>query len=142
MTWIYQDQEITELDPAYIGFVYIITQISSGKQYIGKKKAFFRKTSTKTVTLKNGEKRKKKIRSLVPSDWITYYGSSDALKAAIERCGESDFKREIIRLCKSESEMSYYEAREQFLTDCLLKPESYFNSWIMVRVRSDNLCRK
>jgi hypothetical protein len=140
-SWIYQGTPIKEIDPSFLGFIYVITQISTGKKYIGKKKAFFKKTSLKTVTLKNGTKKKKKIRSLVPSDWSTYYGSSDALKAEIEQCGVEDFTREILIFCESESDLSYQEAKLQFTTDCLRKPDEYWNSWIMVRVRRDHLLK-
>ena len=139
--WTYNNEPMTEIEPSVIGFIYIINQISTGKKYIGKKHTFFKKTSIKTVTLKSGEKRKKKIRSLVPSDWVTYYGSSESLKLEIEKCGKEDFTREIIRLCSTESSLTYYEAREQFVSDCLLKPDEFFNSWIMCRVRRDHLIK-
>jgi Putative endonuclease segE, GIY-YIG domain len=139
--WIYQGNPITEIEESVIGFIYIITQISTGKKYIGKKKSFFKKTSYKVVKLKNGTKKRKKIRSLVPSDWATYFGSSDALKAEIEKCGVDDFTREIVIFCKSESELTYQESKLQFSTDCLLKPDEYWNSWIMCRVRRDHLIK-
>jgi len=140
--WTYNAEPINEVDPLFVGFIYIITQISTGKKYVGKKKLWFKKTALKTVTLKSGIKRKKKIRSLVPSDWRTYYGSSDALKLEIEKCGVDDFKREIIAFAETESMLSYLEAKEQFTSDCLLKPDEFFNSWIMVRVRRDHLIKK
>lgn len=142
MSWIYLGEAIEEIDPKYLGFVYIITELSSGKKYIGKKKAFFKKTSQKTVKLKNGNKKVKKIKSLVPSDWKTYYGSSEALLEAIELTGKENYHREIITLCETESLLSYEEAKLQFETDCLRKPDEYFNSWIMVRVRRSNLISK
>ena len=126
----------------FIGFIYVIKQLSTSRMYIGKKKLWFKKTALKTVVVKStGLKKKKKIRSLVPSDWLTYYGSSSALLAEIEKCGEQDFVREIIRFCKTETELTYYEAREQFVTDCLLKPTEYFNEWIMCRTRRDHLMK-
>lgn len=139
--WKFQGNLINEIDEKYIGFVYAITQISTGKVYYGKKKCFFKKTALKTVTLKNGTKKKKKIRSLVPSDWKTYYGSSDALKLEIEKCGLEDFTREILVFCESESMLSYQEAKIQFVTDALLHPDKYYNNWIMVRVRRDHLMK-
>lgn len=140
--WTYKDCEILEIDPCYVGFVYIITQISTGKQYIGKKKCFFKKTTVKTVTLKNGTKKKKKIRSLIPSDWSTYYGSSDKLKEEIVKSSVSDFKREIVSWATSLSDLSYQEAKLQFETDCLMHPDRYFNEWIMVKVRRVHLVKK
>lgn len=139
--WLFEGAEVTEIDQKYAGFIYIITQISTGMRYIGKKKSFFRKTALKTVTLKNGTKKKKKIRTLVPSDWPSYYGSSDTLKAEIEKCGVEDFSREIIKFCTTEAELSYHEAKVQFDTDCLLHPDRFFNSWIMVRCRRSNLIK-
>jgi hypothetical protein len=141
MTWIYLGETIEEINPKYLGFVYIITELSSGKKYIGKKKCWFKKTSQKTVKLKNGNKKVKKIRSLVPSDWKEYYGSSETLLEAIELNGKENYHREIIKLCETESELSYEEARLQFVTDCLRKPDGYFNSWVMVRVRRSNLIK-
>lgn len=140
--WIFEDSPVIEIDPIYLGFVYIITQISTGKKYIGKKKCVFKKTSIKTVTLKNGTKKKKKIRSLVPSDWLTYYGSSANLLVEVEKSGYNDFKREIIVFCKKETELSYMEAKLQFESNCLMKPLEYFNEWIMVRTRRDHLIGK
>lgn len=142
MNWIYQNNEITEIDPKFLGFIYIITELTTCKKYIGKKKFWFKKTSQKTVKLKNGNKKVKKIRSLVPSDWREYYGSSDALLIAIEFNGVENYHREIIRLCESETDLSYEEAKLQFETDCLRKPDEYFNSWIMCRVRRSNLISK
>ena len=73
--WIFQGNPIKEIESSFVGFIYVITHIESGKRYFGKKNAFFKKTSLKVVTLKNGTKKKKKIRSLIPSDWQEYYGS-------------------------------------------------------------------
>jgi hypothetical protein len=138
--WIYQGKEFLDVDPKFIGFVYIITEISTGKKYIGKKKFCFKKTSYKTVTVKStGLKKKKKIRSLVQSDWCDYYGSSDALLEQIKINGVKNYHREIVYLCESETDMSYMEAKLQFDTDCLRKPDEYYNAWIMVRIRRSNL---
>jgi hypothetical protein len=139
MNWLYQGVEVTEIPDEYIGFIYLITELTTGKKYIGKKKCWFKKTSQKTVTLKNGTKKKKKIRSLVPSDWMTYYGSSEELKKQIELNGIGAYKREIVKFCVSETELTYFEAKLQFETDCLLKPDEYYNSWIMCRCRRSNL---
>lgn len=109
-----------------VGFVYIITNLITGKKYIGKKTFI----NTKRVKVKN-----KKNRSIKrsESDWKSYYGSSDLLNSDIKQYGHLNFKREIIRLCKTKSLASYYEAREQMVSDCLLK-DNYYNTWISVRV--------
>ena len=73
---MYQTQPIDDLPEDCIGFVYLITNIDTGRMYIGKKLAKFSKTIQRTVKLKNGTKKKKKIRTKIDSDWRDYYGSS------------------------------------------------------------------
>lgn len=73
------------------------------------------------------------------SDWRDYHGSNEELLEDVEAYGKENFERVILRLCKTKSEMSYFEAKEQFETDCLLKPDEYYNGWIMVRVRRNQL---
>lgn len=139
--WIYQGNPLKEIESSFVGFIYVITNNIDKRQYFGKKNAFFKKTALKTVTLKNGTKKKKKIRSLVPSDWPSYYGSSDALKKDVDLLGKENFSREILMFCTSLSEMTYQEAKIQFTHDCLLHPALYYNSWIMCRVRRDHLLK-
>lgn len=139
--WNYQGNPITEIDHSYVGFIYVIEHIDTGKRYFGKKQCFFKKTSYKMVTLKNGTKKRKKIRSLVPSDWLEYYGSSEALKKDIDLFGKDRFTREILMFCTSLSSMGYQEAKIQFATDALLHPDKYYNEWIMCRVRRDHLTK-
>ena len=135
MTWYYAGQEITELPEDAVGFVYLITNIATGKMYVGKKLAKFAKTSYKVVKLKNGTKKRKKIRSKINSDWQDYFGSSDELNKDVILLGQDSFKREILRYCKSKSEMSYYEAKYQFDNDVLLNEDKWYNGWISVKVR-------
>lgn len=140
--WKYQGNYVDEIDDKYIGFVYAIKQLSTGKIYYGKKHFYKKKTSLKTITVKStGLKKKKKIRSLVPSDWREYFGSSNSLKLEIEKCGHEDFTREILTFCRTESELSYHEAKVQFVNDVLLYPDKFFNDWIMVRCRRDHLLK-
>lgn len=113
----------------YIGFVYIITNKSDGRKYIGKK--LFWSSKTKVIN-------KKKKRFKVESDWKKYYGSSDELKADVHKLGPENFDRKIIRLCKTKGECSYYEAKEQFLTDAVLS-EDYYNVWMSVTVRKNHV---
>ena len=133
MTWYYQNKIVTEVPDDTIGFVYLITNTSSGRMYVGKKLFHFSKTTYKTVKLKNGTKKRKKIRGKVESDWQDYYGSSDALNADVALLGKDKFKREILYYCKSKAECSYVEAREQFNRK-VLESTDYYNGHISVRV--------
>lgn len=116
----------------YIGFVYCITEISSGKKYIGKK--IFKNKKAKPP-LKG--KKNRRI-SWVESDWKQYYGSSPRLLAQIKDVGESRFQREIIYLCNTKSEMSYIESKEIFTRDALIE-DDYFNDWISCRIQRNTL---
>ena len=139
MTWLYQNVPVEALPEDCVGFVYLITNNLSSRKYIGKKLAKFAKTSYKTVKLKNGTKKKQKIRSKVDSDWLTYWSSSEDLKADVAALGEDKFSREILRYCNSKNELSYYEAKYQFEYDVLLDENKWYNGWISVKVRKFKL---
>jgi hypothetical protein len=141
MTWTYQGVLVEQLPEDCVGFVYMITNTISGRKYIGKKLAKFSKTTTKTVKLKNGTKKKKKVRSKIDSDWQTYYGSSPELTKDVVALGTENFSREILFYCKSKSECSYIEAREQF-THRVLESADYYNGHIQVRVHGSHIINK
>jgi len=138
MSWTYQGSLVEELPEDCVGFVYLITNTVTGRKYVGKKLAKFAKTTYKTVKLKNGKKKKKRIRGKVDSDWQTYYGSSPNLTADIELLGTDKFTREILYYCKSKSATSYIEAREQFDRK-VLESDDYYNGHIQVRVHGSHI---
>ena len=140
MSWFYQDQLVTELPEDCVGFVYLITNTITGRKYIGKKLAKFAKTSYKVVKLKNGTKKKKKIRSKIDSDWQTYYGSNTELSKDVVELGAENFRREILYYCKSKSECSYIEAREQF-NHKVLESKDYYNGQISVRGHGSHILK-
>ena len=134
MTWYLHNtaQEFTEdmIDDAF-GMVYIITHTPTGKKYVGKK--FFTKAKTRQV-------KGKKKRSRVASDWVTYWGSNKELQEEVKKNGEEQYTREILHLCKSRSELSYWESFEIFSRHALLS-ESYWNQWISCKIRKDHLIK-
>jgi len=138
MSWYYNNELITELPESCVGFVYIITNTLSGRMYIGKKLAKFSKTTYRVVKLKNGTKKKKKIRGKIDSDWMEYYGSSDELLKDIAQLGQENFRREVLFYCNSKAETSYIEAREQF-TRRVLESDQYYNGQISVRVHGSHI---
>lgn len=129
--WTYEGASVTDDSvEGYTAFVYLITNLETNRKYIGKKRLQF----TKTRSVK-----KKKKRVKVPSDWKEYYGSNKELQADVEALGVFKFKREILRLCKTLGESTYYEAAEQFNRHVLLCPDKYYNTWIMCKVSRSHL---
>ena len=138
MVWLYENTQIETLPEDCVGFVYLITNKVSGRKYIGKKLAKFSKTTYKVVKLKNGNKKRKKIRSKIDSDWQLYYGSNDQLNKDIQELGSDNFTREILFYCKSKAECSYVEAREQFNRK-VLESDDWYNGQISVRVHDSHI---
>ena len=123
----------------YEGFIYIITNKTNGKFYVGKKTFW---NTHKLPALKGRTKKEKLRRSKLKgnkrhvkkeSDWKNYWGSSKELLKNIEELGEDKFERRILRLCKTKWEMSYYEALEQFNRDVIFL-ENCYNGILNLRV--------
>ena len=126
--WIYNEIEFTEdMISDNVGFVYVITNVTNNKLYVGKK------SFTKSKTY---QKNKKKKKTRVSSDWITYTGSNDKLNEDIKNGDQ--IRKEIIHLCKSKGWMSYMETKEILVRDCLLK-EQYYNYWVSCKIRRTHL---
>ena len=134
MHWTYQEKDILELPEDCVGFVYEITNTINGRKYIGKKLAKFKRSK---APLKG---RRNRRRYKVESDCQEYYGSSDDLTIDIKRLGAENFKREILFYCKSKSELSYVEAREQFSRK-VLETNDYYNGHIRVRVHGKGILK-
>lgn len=130
--WHYNGKEYDETPEEYQGFVYMITELDTGKKYIGKK--FFWKPKTLPIT----KTRKRRVKTRVESDWRTYFGSSKEVQTLVESKGNSNFKREILRLCRTKGECSYYEAKEQFERNVLLS-DDYYNEFIGCKIHSRHL---
>ena len=131
--WLYENKtfEPTQLED-WVGFVYVITDLSNNKKYVGKKNFW----SIRRLPPLKGKTRKRTKKS--ESDWMDYFGSSEEVKSLVEEKGGDNFKREIIRLCKSKGEMSYYEAKEQFDRDVLFSDE-YYNEFIGCKIHSKHV---
>ena len=125
--WTYLGQEILSeedipVDKA-IGFIYIITQKSTGNRYLGRK--LLTKASSKQV--KGVKKKTRKA-----SDWLTYWSSSPKIKEWIKEAGGTDdFTREIILFVTSKSELLYAEECLLYQCNAMLS-----DSWINDNIRS------
>ena len=131
--WLYEGQPFdSDMIGDYVGFVYLITNLENDKKYIGKKWFW----STKKLPPLKGKKRKRTV--VKESDWKQYYGSSEEVKLLLEQLGKDNFKREILRLCKTKGECTYYEAKLQFDFDVLLR-DDYYNEFIGCKIHSKHL---
>jgi len=138
MSWLFENKTIEALPEDCVGFVYLITNNVSGRKYIGKKLAKFSKTTYRVVKLKNGNKKRKKIKSKIESDWQLYYGSNDQLNQDILALGADNFTREILFYCRSKAECSYVEAREQF-AHRVLESDAWYNGQIVCRIHGSHI---
>ena len=130
--WVYENKDFNQTPDEFQGFVYMVTEKDTGKKYIGKK--FFWKPKTLPIT----KTRKRRVRTRVESDWRTYYGSSKEVQSLVESKGKDNYKREILRLCKTKGECSYYEAKLQFQYDVLLSDE-YYNEFIGCKIHAKHI---
>ena len=126
--WLYEGKPFTTDDIGdFFGFVYRITNIQSGKRYIGRK--YFQ------------QKRKPrggKRRVTSESDWKKYYGSSSELSADRKLLGNFAFKREILSLHTRLGDVNFEETKQLFLHNVLTetldgKTPLYYNSNILGR---------
>ena len=130
--WFYYNtnEEFKEEDiQDNFGFVYLITHNPTGRKYIGKK--FFTKAATRQVKGK-----RKKIRK--SSDWEKYWGSNKKLQEEVRINGSDNYTREILHLCKTRSECSYWETWEIFDRHALIG-DTYYNEWVSCKIRKSNL---
>ena len=136
MTWIFENKPFDEALEEYQGFVYCITEIDTGKKYIGKK--FFWRPKTLPIT----KTRKRRVKTRVESDWRDYFGSSVEVQRLVENKGRENYKREILKLCRTKGECSYYELKYQMEYDVLLKPDEYYNAFVGAKIHRSHVMFK
>jgi len=116
MNWQYNGTDYEGPTKALEGFVYLITNKTNGKKYVGKKNFWTRRKDPKTGRRKTKE-----------GAWKSYYGSCDELKDDVKSLGPDNFIREILYLCPHKKSMSYYETYEQFRRNVIMD-ETYYNT--------------
>lgn len=132
--WIYEDNPFDEsMIGDNIGFVYLITNTITGRQYIGRK--LFQFTRTKKRKGKRNTKVKKS------SDWESYYGSNDELNHDVEVLGKENFYRIIMMLCPNKGSLNYWEAKYQFHFG-VLESDEFYNSWISCKIHKAHVKQK
>ena len=126
--WTYKGTTFTSDDIGdFFGYVYCITNLQTGKKYIGRKYFTQRRKP-------RGGKRK----VTTESDWKRYYGSSKELAEDIKKYGRNIFKREILSLHTRLGEVNYEETKQLFLNNVLMESlddgtAAYYNSNILGR---------
>lgn len=120
-------EQLQCVDQIPFGFIYIITNNVTGRQYVGKKQCVSR---IKRKPLK-GKKRNRIDQK--ESDWKTYTGSSNDLNEDIEKLGKENFTFVVLEWCGSKWELAYKEIKKQLEYEVLLK-ESFYNGIINLRI--------
>ena len=136
MNWEFKGKEITnikQLPEGAVGFIYILT-FSDGKRYIGRKSLYSvrKKPLGKKALAEIKDKRLKKYEIIKKeSDWNKYYSSNKTIKDKM-KSGELDIEsREIIKVCFTEKQMTYFETQALFCYGVLEYPEQYYNDNIL-----------
>ncbi len=130
--WLYQNkviEKIEDLPNECFGFIYRITNIQTGKIYIGKKQILSKvnkklgKKEIAALPTKRGRTPSKKL-VVSESNWLIYWGSCKPLLEDIKNTGEEKFKKEILMFCFNKKLLNFYEVYYQIKEDVLLN-DSY-----------------
>ena len=119
--------ESVEITEETFGFIYEITNLVTGKKYIGKKQC---QSRIKRKPLKGKTRNRIDYKE---SDWKTYTSSSNDLNEELKKYGKDNFQFKILRTCDSKWALAYYEIKEQIDKDVLFK-EEYHNGIINCRI--------
>ena len=104
--------QVGKFDPdAHLGFVYRITNLTTGKAYIGCKHLW---------KFRNGK-------SVNASEWRYYLSSSKHLIPDIKRLGKRKFNFEILMLCDNKRNLYYNEMKLQAELG-VLESDKYYNA--------------
>ena len=126
--WTYNGTPFTSEDiGSYYGFVYRITNLISGRCYIGRKYFW---------SLRKPRGKSRRVKS--ESDWKKYYGSSDDLNQERKTLGNLSYKREILSLHETKGWVNFEETRQLFINNVLTEAltdgsPAFYNSNILGR---------
>jgi hypothetical protein len=132
--WLYNDDGYKiaiaeDFSTDQYGFIYKITNLETGKYYIGKKAFFYnkkKKLTKKEIAEQTGPGRKATTRvDQVDSGWKSYWGSYKELLADVKKLGENKFERLILKFGKTKKQLTYYELETQILHNALFDDASY-----------------
>ena len=132
-------------DPSqYEGYIYMTTNLETGRSYIGKKN-FFHKTNVKlgkkelaALPITRGRTKQTKL-VVKSSDWKTYYGSSQEIKEDLKKYPKDKFVRVILKLCKTKKELTYFECKYLFQYGVLEDSTKWINDNILGKFYSKDI---
>lgn len=147
--WHYSGSIVDHIDkfpPNAFGFIYKLTNIDTGKWYIGRKNLYSERNvklnqkelAAEAALKKPGKKKSKKL-VVKESDWLKYYGSEEQIKQEVKEKGHAAFKREILHVTFSRKATTYQEIRYQILHGALESDNSYNSNISGYYFRSDIL---
>ena len=147
-TWFtYKEGQVVEYDSVdkfpenCIGFVYKITNIKTGKFYIGKKSLFsnVKKKLTKKELAEYSGPGRKPTKKLVTSEsnWLDYWGSNKGILQEIKEEGTDNFRKEILKFCFNKKQLTYWEVHFQCVNEVLLTEKSYNDNVLAKFFRKD-----
>lgn len=147
--WLYKGELIdkaTRLPQDTLGFIYLITNLTNGKKYIGKKNiSCWKKVSAKvfeeskakgeTVKRHKNKSTSKKGEPVwvyqvrIEGPWAKYNGSNEELKADIKKGHK--IQKEILAVASCAKYLTYLEVEAQFKMNVLANSEEYYNQNIL-----------
>ena len=138
--WIYKEHPVTDISDLgenLQGFVYKITDKATGKIYIGKKSLISNRkkklTKKELLEIPVGKGRRPVFkREITETDWKEYYGSSKTLLEEVKRRGKLEFEREILKLCKTKKQLTYWEVHYQCVYEVLI--QDTYNDNILAKI--------
>jgi len=143
----YENGKVVEYDSVFkfpqncVGFVYKITNIQTGKFYIGRKSLYSntKKRLTKAEkALQTGPGRKPTSKRVIAeSNWINYWGSNKTILQEIKDSGTTNFKKEIIKFCYNKKQLTYWELHYQCINEVLLREDCYNDNILAKFFRKD-----
>jgi len=143
----YQEGRIIEYDSVdkfpenCVGFVYKITNIKTGKFYIGKKSLYsnVRKKLTKKELAEYSGPGRKPTKKLVTSEsnWQDYWGSNKGILQEIKEEGTDSFRKEILKFCFNKKQLTYWEVHYQCVNEVLFSDKSYNDNVLAKFFRKD-----
>lgn len=132
MSWTYKGAVFMDymIPEGAVGFVYVMSAIINGKSvsYIGKKNFYANRKVKLGKKAAPTDKRKKNYKQVQKLDYQNYFSSNDTLKESAK--AGVPIKREIIQICFSKTELSYYETKLQFVYG-VLESDHYLNGNIL-----------